>query len=238
MEELLQLETEVLKDAAQRLWQHMCAPTCDGKLTPADVYHACRDGGVSGIEFIIGFSGNEMQTFRSFAGDQKYENFISAALTDMQNSVDVSAAGAVQEYIEAQKISSGEPEAKTKIVEQWLARCIYRSAVKLEEGGNQVHLMYWDEEPLIENLGSGTVDAAASLLGNGEALQMYGGVMNEDLSGILQSLLQKYISGNALQLYPNEIKGIDALDWEAFPRMLVIANGKIVTIHAICSFLP
>ena len=238
MEELLQLETEVLKDAAQRLWQHMCAPTCDGKLTPVDVYRACRDGAVSGIEFIIGFSGNEMQTFRSFAGDQKYENFISAALTDMQNSVDVSAAGAVQEYIEAQTISSGEPEAKTKIVEQWLARCIYRSAVKLEEGGNQVHLMYWDEEPLIENLGSGTVDAAASLLGNGEALQMYGGVMNEDLSGILQSLLQKYISGNALQLYPNEIKGVDAFDWEAFPRMLVIANGKIVTIHAICSFLP
>ena len=238
MEELLQLETEALKDAAQRLWQHMCAPTCDGKLTPVDVYRACRDGAVSGIEFIIGFSGNEMQTFRSFAGDQKYENFISAALTDMQNSVDVSAAGAVQEYIEAQKISSGEPEAKTKLVEQWLARCIYRSAVKLEEGGNQVHLMYWDEEPLIENLGSGTVDAAASLLGNGEALQMYGGVMNEDLSGILQSLLQKYISGNALQLYPNEIKGVDAFDWEAFPRMLVIANGKIVTIHAICSFLP
>ena len=238
MEELLQLETEALKDAAQRLWQHMCAPTCDGKLIPVDVYHACRDGAVSGIEFIIGFSGNEMQTFRSFAGDQKYENFISAALTDMQNSVDVSAAGAVQEYIEAQKISSGEPEAKTKLVEQWLARCIYRSAVKLEEGGNQVHLMYWDEEPLIENLGSGTVDAAASLLGNGEALQMYGGVMNEDLSGILQSLLQKYISGNALQLYPNEIKGVDAFDWEAFPRMLVIANGKIVTIHAICSFLP
>ena len=238
MEELLQLETEALKDAAQRLWQHMCAPTCDGKLTPVDVYRAYRDGAVSGIEFIIGFSGNEMQTFRSFAGDQKYENFISAALTDMQNSVDVSAAGAVQEYIEAQTISSGEPEAKTKIVEQWLARCIYRSAVKLEEGGNQVHLMYWDEEPLIENLGSGTVDAAASLLGNGEALQMYGGVMNEDLSGILQSLLQKYISGNALQLYPNEIKGVDAFDWEAFPRMLVIANGKIVTIHAICSFLP
>ena len=210
MEELLQLETEVLKDAAQRLWQHMCAPTCDGKLTPVDVYRACRDGAVSGIEFIIGFSGNEMQTFRAFVGDQKYENFISAALTDMKNSVDVSAAGAVQEYIEAQTISSGEPEAKTKIVEQWLARCIYRSAVKLEEGGNQVRLMYWDEEPLIENLGSGTVDAAASLLGNGEALQ----------------------------LYPNEIKGVDAFDWEAFPRMLVIANGKIVTIHTICSFLP
>ena len=238
MGELLQLETEALKDAAQKLWQNMCAPTCDGKLIPVDVYQACQEGAASGIEFIIGFSSNEMQTLRSLVGDQKYENFMSAALTDMQNDMDVSAAGAVQDYIEAQTTSSGELAAKSKIVEQWLARCIYRSAVKLEEGGNQVHLLYWDEEPLIEKLGSGTIDAAAALLGNDEALHMYGGVMNKDLSEILQSLLQKYISGNALQLYPNEIKGVDAFDWKAFPQMLIIADEKIVTIHGICTFLP
>ena len=238
MEELLQLETEALKDAAQKLWQNLCAPTCDGKLIPIDVYQACQEGAAAGIEFIIGFSGNEMKTFRSFIGNQKYENYISAALTDIQNSMDPSAASAVEAYIKKQTTSSGEIAAKSRIVEQWLARCIYRSAVKLEEGGNQVHLMYWDEEPLIENLGSGTVDAAATLLGNDEALQVYGGMMNEDLSEILQSLLQKYISGNALQLYHNEINGVDAFDWEAFPRMLIIAEGKIVTIHGICPFLP
>ena len=45
--------------------------------------------------------------------------------------------------------------------------------------------MYWDEKALIENLGSGSVDAAAALLGNGGALQMYGSVMNKDLSARL-----------------------------------------------------
>ena len=45
-------------------------------------------------------------------------------------------------------------------------------AVKLAEGGNKVHLMYWNRTPLIAKLGSGTVDAEAELLGNGEALRM------------------------------------------------------------------
>ncbi len=50
--------------------------------------------------------------------------------------------------------------------------------------------MYWDEKPLIENLGSGTADAAATLLGNDDALQIYGGVTDKNLSEVLQKLLQ------------------------------------------------
>lgn len=77
--------------------------------------------------------------------------------------------------------------------------------------------MYWDEKPLIENLGSGSVDAAAALLGNRGALEMYGSVMDADLSEILQALLAKFIRGDDLSLYNNEIKGVDTLEWEAFP---------------------
>lgn len=118
-------------------------------------------------------------------------------------------------------------EEKSKLVEQWITLNIYRSAEKLSEGGNKVHLMYWDEKPLIGNLGSGTVDAAAVLLGNREALQMYGNVMNADLSGILQSLLQKFICGKSLKLYSKEIKGVDAFDWKAFPQALIVSDGSI-----------
>lgn len=48
MEELVQLETETLKDAAQRLWRYMPAPMCDGKLIPADVYGAYQPEHSSG----------------------------------------------------------------------------------------------------------------------------------------------------------------------------------------------
>ena len=49
--------------------------------------------------------------------------------------------------------------------------------------------MYWDEDPIIEKLGAGTIDATATLLGNSDALQMYGSVVKADLSEVLQSML-------------------------------------------------
>ena len=87
--------------------------------------------------------------------------------------------------------------------------------------------MYWNEKPLIENLGSGTVDVVATLLGNSTASQIYGNVMNTNLSDTLQSLLEKFINGNALQLYNNEIKGINAITWNTFPQALIISDEKI-----------
>lgn len=104
----------------------------------------------------------------------------------------------------------------------------YRNAVKLSDGGNKVHLIFWNEKPLIENLGSGSVDVAAALLGNSDASQMYGNVINADISEILQSLLYKFINGDALQLYHNEIGGVDAPAWKAFPKALIISDKKIV----------
>ena len=224
MEELLQLKTEALKNAAQKLWRNMCAPTCDGKLIPADVYRAYHDGTASDIEFIIGIPNNETQVFRSILGEQNYKYLVLTAVNDLKNYIDGSLANAIQDYVDKQTASSTELEAKSKIVEQLIALAIYRSAAKLSEGGSKVYLMYWDEKPLIKNLGSGTIDVAATLFGNKEALQMYGSVMNANLSETLQSFLQKFINGDDLQLYPNEIKGVDAFIWKEITQALIVSD--------------
>lgn len=227
MQELMQLSTESLKEAAQRLWRNMCAPTNDGTLVPADVFAAYEEGRASGVDFILGIPGREMHVMRSVIGDRNYEELISAVVADIQQYSDGAAAEAVQEYIKSQTAAAGEADAKTKIAEQWNALGIYRTALKLSQGGNKVHVMLWDEKPVIENLGSGTTDAAAALLGNAEALQMYGSVMDKDLSEILQTLLSKYIKGEALRLYRNEITGLDAMEWKAFPKALIVSDGII-----------
>ena len=227
MQELMQLSTESLKEAAQRLWRNMCAPTNDGTLVPADVFAAYEEGRASGVEFILGIPGREMHVMRSVIGDRNYEELISAVVADIQQYADGAAAEAVQEYIKSQTAAAGETDAKTKIAEQWNALGIYRTALKLSQGGNKVHVMLWDEKPVIENLGSGTTDAAAALLGNADALQMYGSVMDKDLSEILQTLLSKYIKGEALRLYRNEITGLDAMEWKAFPKALIVSDGII-----------
>ena len=227
MAELLHLDTEALKDATQKISMNMCAPTCDGKLIPKQVYEAYRNGAASGIEFIVGVTSGEMQVIRSSVGSKNYEDAVNAAVDNLQGYLDGSIAEAVRAYIEAQMSVSSELEAKSKLIGQWIALGVYRVAAKLSQGGNKVHMMYWDEKALIKNLGSGTADVLATLLGNGEALQMYGRVMNADLSETLQTLLQKFVRGDALQLYRNEISGFGGLDWKAFPRALIVAGGKL-----------
>ena len=227
MEELVQLKTDELKEAAQRLVGNMPAPTCDGRLIPADVYKAYQEGAASGIEFIIGIPNNERHIFKSVFGARIYEDFISVYMEEILQSLDASEKKAVQEHIDKQAASSSRLEATAKFIEQWNSLNCYQSAVKLSEGGNKVHLMYWDEQPLIKNLGSGSVNVAASLLGNSDASQMYGHVINKDISEMLQTFLYKYINGDDLKLYHNEIPGIDAFVWEAFPKSLIVSDKEI-----------
>ena len=227
MEELMKLDTEAIEKATQQLWKSMYGPTCDGELIPKNVYQAYQESAASGIEFVIGIPSDETQVLRSFLGKKNYEEFILFSVDDILSYTDDDIVQAAREYIRTQTALSSEFEAKEKIVEQWINLSIYRSAVTLNRGGNKVHLLYWEEEPLIENLGSGTVDVLASFLGNGEASQMYGNVIHADLSVTLQDLLLKFVKGEALRLYQNEIKGVDAFNWKKFPNALIVRDEKL-----------
>ena len=119
-----------------------------------------------------------------------------------------------------------EVEAKAKVIEQCSAVGAYLSARKLSEGGNKVYLLYWNVKPLIENLGSGTVDVAAAFLGNSEVAQMYGNVLNSDISEVLRSFLIKYLNGDAMRFYNNEIKGVNAINWQKYPKALVVSDKE------------
>ncbi len=227
MEELLRLDTQTLKQVSTKLWQYLCTPTYDKNFIPVDIYNAYQNKAASGIEFIVGIPSNEGGVMRSYIGNNNYEKLLSIGLDDIRKYIDDATAAEIREYIESNAAVSSELEAKSKFIDQWIAANIYRSAVKLAEGGNKVHLMYWDEKPLIKNLGSGSVDVMAVLLGNDEALELYGNVMNKDMSEIMQALLQKFIKGDPLRLYTNEILAVDAINWKPYPKALIVKNKKI-----------
>ena len=189
VEELLQLSTGQLKEASQKLLVDLSAPTLDGKLIPIDVCEAYRNGAADRVEFIIGIASNERQIYKSFVGNQKYEGFVAKEMNEILRyleTVSLPDAQAVRDYIREQAATMPEVEAKAKVVEECSAVGAYLSAKKLSEGGNNVYLLYWNVKPLIENLGSGTVDVAAAFLGNSEVAQAYGNVINSDLSELLR----------------------------------------------------
>ena len=231
MEELLQLSTERLQEASQKLLKelYLSGPTRDGKLIPVDVLEAYRNGAADRIEFLIGVAKNERQVYKSFVGNQNYEEFISNELNAILRYLDVASvqdAQAIRTYIREQAETMPEVEAKAKVVEECSALGVYLSAKKLSEGGNKVYLLYWDVKPLLENLGSGTVDVAAAFLGNSEVAQAYGNVINADLSELLRGFLVKFMRGDAMRFYNNEIKGVSAIDWQKYPKALVVSDKE------------
>ena len=141
--------------------------------------------------------------------------------------IDADAAQSVRNYVEDQVKSIPKVEALSKVFDQWNALCTYLSAMLLAKFGNEVRIIYWNVSPLIENLGSGTVDVASALLGNSEIAQMYGKVLDPTISKILQTFFIKFMNGESMQLYNNEIKGVNAIDWEVFPKALIVSDKKI-----------
>ncbi|BAL85027.1 putative carboxylesterase (plasmid) [Selenomonas ruminantium subsp. lactilytica TAM6421] len=229
MADLLQLKAEQLKAAAQKLVLDMSAPTRDGKLIPVDVYEAYQKGVSSGVEYIIGIANDEMQIYKAFVGAQKYEGFIEEELTNILvylETIHPAGVQAVKDYVETQTAMSSALDAKAKVVEQFYALGTYQYAQKLAGSGNKVHLFYWDVKPLLENLGSGTVEVAATFLGNSEAVQVYGSVLNQDIAETLQTLFRKFQNGEELRLFNNEIKGIGAIDWQEFPQALIVSEKE------------
>ena len=249
MEELMRLSTERLKEVSQKLAPYMSAPTRDGKLIPSDVYAAYRNGNAFGVEFIIGITSNEMQVYKSSVGNKKYDDFISKEVNYILGYLDTVypiGAEAVRKYIKEQTAKTSASEAKTKVYGQIYALTVYQCAQKLAESGNKVYLLYWNLKPLIENLGSGTVDVVAAFLGNREAVQIYGNVLNQDIAETLQNLFRKFVSGDVMRLFNNEIKGIEAIDWKEYPIALVVSEkafkcepiaDKLTEINSLLDFI-
>ena len=225
MDELQRLSSEQLKDLNQKIGLHRIAPTCDGKLIPANVFDAYKNGAADGIEFIVGIPSNEGHVLKSFMGEENFEEIMSENIEETLSSyLDADTAAAVRKYIENRAKHTTALEAKGKFFEQWNTLSMYLSAMQLAAGGNKVHLMYWDVKPLIENLGSGTVDVILALFGDSKISQMYGNVIDSAISEILQHFLKKFISGEAMSLYNNEIKGVKDIDWKEFPCALIVSN--------------
>ena len=99
----MQLSTEQLKDAAQKLWSYIAAPTRDGKFIPSDMFQVCRNGAANGIEFIIGIPNNESQVYKSFVGQKNYNEFISKMTSEIEAYLDADTEQAVKNTLKILK---------------------------------------------------------------------------------------------------------------------------------------
>ena len=86
----------------------------------------------------------------------------------------------------------------------------------LTKGGSKVRCFYWDVKGSIEKLTANSVSIVSTILGTNKIAEQMGYLNDQNLTMIMQAFVGKYIQGKPMELYQNELKGVQAIDWQEF----------------------
>ena len=228
MKELLALSAERLNELTQELKEYLAVPSRDGKLIPTDVFAAFRKGTAKDISFILYTSRDNASAYSASVGRVFSEKIIADMIGKILKQQTPEAAQKLKKLIDDETERIGKAKAEAKFCNQWLEQAsAYYLSESLHTGGSDVRLLYWDVDAVIKDLGVGDVNIVSTILGNSEAAEAYGNVVNENISEILQALMTKVVHGEEPKLYNNEIQGANAIRWETFPSILTVSKNKI-----------
>ena len=228
MDTLLTLTESELCSLTQKLKAYIATPKCDGKLIPADVFEAYKNGAAKDIQFILAASGDNASAYSASIGRGFSENLFAQTVEAVLHQQKPTTAEKLNRLITDETERIGKAKAEAHFLNLWLDHIgLLQLSEALQSGGGTVRTLFWDVDAVIKNLGISSVNLVSAVLSNLEAAADYGSVINDSVRKVLQTLIAKAILDEAPALYPNEVDGIDAIRWETFPSILVFSKNKI-----------
>lgn len=226
--DLEKITTEQLRDFIGKYYGILELPPRGNKLVPADVAKSYLDGEASDIEFIFGISADDVSGWKAMlVGDVSLDEMTDAYYKSILSSISSEKGdklGAIlQKYIDS---GLDKYEAKRALLGDFLYKaCVLRDCVNLAKGGSKVKVFYWDVKGDIEKFAANSVSMITTILGNKEIAEQLGYINASDITEITQGLIGKYIHGENVELFKNEIKGVNEIKWDDF------AEGKLNVLH-------
>ena len=228
MDALLTLTESELCTLTQKLKAYMAAPKCDGKLIPADVFEAYRNGAAKDIQFVLSASGANTSAYSASVGRGFSENLFAKTVEAVLRQQKPTTAEKLNSLIADETERIGKAKAEAKFLNLWfdhIGLLLFSEA--LQSGGSTVRALFWDVNAVIKDLGISSVNLVSAVLGNREAAVDYGSVVNDSVREVLQTLIVKVLLDENPALYPNEVDGMDGIEWEMFPAILSFSEEKV-----------
>lgn len=228
MSDLLRIPEEDLKEFSIRNYCDLSAPVCDGRLIPKDIYQAARNGEAGNIEFMIGISENETGCYTSLVGEDTLASLIDLYSENFLNRHGEEKAAEIGRILSEKEAELGAFQAKA-----WLINILFYSVAMLrfadclQKSGNKVYCFHWKVKQLIEKLGSGSISLLSTLLSNSDAGAHLGTLVNSNVELIMQTLLMKFVKGEEVSLFDNELNGVNAVAWDSYPGILSVSDEKL-----------
>ena len=233
MNALLNLTESELCSLAQKLKAYIATPKCDGKLIPADVFEAYKNGTATDIQFILAASGDNASAYSASIGRGFSEKLFAQTVEAVLRQQKPTTAEKLNRLIADETERIGKAKAEANFLNLWLDHIgLLQLSEALQSGGGTVRTLFWDVDAVIKDLGISSVNLVSAVLSNREAAVDYGSVVNDSVREVLQTLIAKVILDEDPALYPNEVDGIGAIQWETFPSVLTFSKNKIKSLLA------
>lgn len=226
--DLEKITPEQLRDFIGKYYSIIELPPRGNRLVPTDIAKAYLDGVASDIEFIFGISADDVSGWKAMlVGDVSldeltdiyYKSFLDGISSEKEDKLGI----ILQKYIDQ---GLDEYEAKRALLGDFIYKaCVLHDCRNLAKGGSKVKVFYWDVKGDIEKFAANSVSMITTILGNKEIAEQLGYINASDITEITQSLIGKYIHGEAVELFKNEIKGVNEIKWDDF------AEGKFNVLH-------
>ncbi len=210
---------EELRDFSLRNYQLLELPPRNGKLVPQNVDEAFLSGVASDIEWIFGIAADDASGWQAMlAGDPSLNNMIETYYETLRSALGPEKAAEMDSLLSGYgKPDRTVTEAKRALLSDFHYKaCMLHDCRTLARGGSRVHCFFWDVDGNIEKLTANSVSLVTAILGNAEAAEQMGYLHDWSLTEILQMLLGKYIRGQGMELYNNELKGVPGFVWAEF----------------------
>lgn len=228
MDDMMKIREQELAEYIQNGTQICCVPKRDGILIPENVEKAFAEGKTGDIRFIFGKAKDEVGVYRSIISPEDYEEWI---LADMEYAFSLPGdeAEELKSFYAEKERELGKNQAAELTVNKWL---FDNGTEVLLDGlcrnGKDARKFDFNLNALIEKLGSGSIIMTSTILGNEDIAEVYGSVVNKDVSNIMQTLLSKFLHNEEVALYRNEIEGVDALNWKPYPGTLNVTDEGFI----------
>ena len=228
MDDLLAIEESTLSTLTQDLQSFMAPPKCDGKLIPADIYEAYKNGIAKDIQFILSAAEDTASAYSASVGRGLSEDLFAYYIEMICKHQKPEMSEKLKKLIADETKRIGKAKAEARFLNLFLDHIgMVQLSEALQSGGCSVRNMYWNVDAVIKDLGISDVNIVSTVLGNQEAANSYGSVVNDSVRDVLQALIVKVILDEAPELYNNEVDGVSAIKWSQYPDILAIGKKEI-----------
>ncbi len=217
--DLQALSADKLRDFSEKYYGLLELAPRDGKLVPEDIEKMYLSGIASDIEFVFGIVADNASGWQAMvAGDLSTQEMVNSYYDLFKNAIGIDKADKADILLQ-NYIGSGlnVTDAKRALLSDFFYKAaVLHDCKTLLRGGSKVRCFYWDVKGDIEKLTANSASMMTAILGNSEIAEQMGYLNNQSITEIMQAFVGKFILGQSLSFFNNELKGFPEIVWKEY----------------------